>query len=97
MVVYVNSERTHFGFILNQKCYQDFNETILETLSMSEKALTLYRIGFFGAVHGWGEGGRQKGPPFPKTCLKYPAMMELLNLVQLYLTQRKSKKYMRHV
>ena len=24
--------------------------------------LTLFRMGFFGAAHGWG-GGRQKGPP----------------------------------
>ena len=31
----------HFVFIPNPKCNQDFNETILETLSMSEKALKM--------------------------------------------------------
>ena len=26
-------------------------------------ALTLFRMGFFGAAHGMGGGGGQKGPP----------------------------------
>ena len=34
--------RDHFVFIPNPKCNQDFNETILETLSMSEKASKMY-------------------------------------------------------
>ena len=33
--------RDHFVFIPNPKCNQDFNETILETLSMLEKALKM--------------------------------------------------------
>ena len=37
--------------------------------------LTLFRIGFFGAAHRWGEGV-QKGP-LPKTCHTYPAMTKL--------------------
>ena len=41
VVVYVDGERPLFVFILNSKCNQDFNETILETLSMSEKALKI--------------------------------------------------------
>ena len=41
LVVYVNGERPLFGFIPNSKCNQDFNETILQTLSMSEKALKM--------------------------------------------------------
>ena len=41
LVVYVNGERPIFVFIPNPKCNQDFNETILETLSMSEKALKM--------------------------------------------------------
>ena len=29
--------------------------------------LTLFRMGIFGAAHGWGEEGRrQKSSPFPK-------------------------------
>ena len=40
-MVYVNGERPLFGFIPNSKCNQDFNETILQTLSMSEKALKM--------------------------------------------------------
>ena len=33
--------------------------------------LTLFRMGFFGAAHGWGEA------PFPKICYTYPTMMKL--------------------
>ena len=39
VVVYVDGEKPLFVFIPNPKCNQDFNETILETLSMSEKTL----------------------------------------------------------
>ena len=53
VVVYVNSERTLFVFIPNPKCNQDFNEFILETLSMLEKAWkTLLNI--FGNVNAAG-------------------------------------------
>ena len=41
IVVYVDGERPLFVFIPNPKCNQDFNETILETLSMSEKTLKI--------------------------------------------------------
>ena len=61
MAVYVNSDRTHFGFILNQKCYQDFNETILETLSMSEKALPYTGLAFL-ALFTDGGGGKKVLP-----------------------------------
>ena len=37
--------------------------------------LTLFRMGFFGAAHGW--GGGLFGPPLPKICHKYPTMMKL--------------------
>ena len=37
----MDGERSFFFFIPNPKCNQDFNETILETLSMSEKALKI--------------------------------------------------------
>ena len=36
--------------------------------------LTLFRMGFFGAAHGW-EGGQKD--PLPKICHTYPTMMKL--------------------
>ena len=41
MVVYVDDERPLFDFIPNPKCDQDFNESISETFSISEKALKI--------------------------------------------------------
>ena len=38
-------------------------------------SLTLFRMGFFGAAHGWGGGGK-KGP-LPKICHTFPAVMKL--------------------
>ena len=37
--------------------------------------LTLFRIGFFGAVHRGG-GGPPKKAPLPKICQTYPTMMK---------------------
>ena len=49
----MDGKRPLFVFIPNPKCNQDFNETILGTLSMSEKALkTLLNI--FGNVNAAG-------------------------------------------
>ena len=50
--------------------------------------LTLCRMGFFGAPHGWGEA---KKSPLPKICHTYPAMMKLF-LVIPYL-RKTPKKY----
>ena len=33
-------------------------------------------MGIFGAAHGWGEGGGQKGHPLPKICHTYPTTMK---------------------
>ena len=52
-MVYVDGERPLFVFILNSKCNQDFNETILGTLSMSEKALKIL-LNIFGNVNATG-------------------------------------------
>ena len=41
LVVYVNRGRPLFAFVSNPKCNQDFNETILKTLSMPEKVLKM--------------------------------------------------------
>ena len=38
------------------------------------RPLTLFRMGFFGAAHGWGEA---KKPPLLKICHTYPTMMKL--------------------
>ena len=39
-------------------------------------ALTLFRMGFFGSAHGWGE--EQIGPPsLPKIYHTYPTIMKL--------------------
>ena len=37
--------------------------------------LTLFRMGFFGAAHGW--GGEPKSPPPSKICHTYPTMIKL--------------------
>ena len=52
--------------------------------------LTLFRIGFFEAVHGW---GNQKGP-LPKIYHTYPTMMKLGTVIP-YL--KKIQKHMNHV
>ena len=41
VVVYVDGELTLFAFISNQSCNRNFNETVLETLSMTENVLKL--------------------------------------------------------
>ena len=42
----------------------------------SSKSLTLFRMGIFGAGHGWG-GGSTKRRPLLKICHRYPTMMKL--------------------
>ena len=37
--------------------------------------LSLFKMGIFGAAHGW--GGSEKGPSIPKICQTYPTMMKL--------------------
>ena len=39
--------------------------------------LTLFRMGFFGAAHGWGGGGGGKNVPLPKICHTYPTITKL--------------------
>ena len=34
----------------------------LKHLRLIPNILTLFRVGFFGAAHGWGGEGEQKGP-----------------------------------
>ena len=49
----MDSERLLFVFIPNTKCNQDFNETILETLSKSEKFLKIV-LNIFGNANAAG-------------------------------------------
>ena len=39
------------------------------------KKYSLFRMGIFGAAHGWRESKRP--PPLPKSCHTYPTMMRL--------------------
>ena len=56
-------------------------------------ALTLFRMGFFGPAHGWGEEQIAAPPPPPKKKnISYNH-----ETCQLYLTQSNSKKYMNRV
>ena len=50
-------------FLLRHACFGEFT-------------LILFRVGFFGAAHGWGRG-RAKKAPLPKICHTYPIMMKL--------------------
>ena len=53
LVEYVDNGRPLFVFIPNPKCNHDSNETILDTLSMSGKALKML-LNFFGNVNAAG-------------------------------------------
>ena len=46
--------------------------------------LTLFRMGIFGAAHGWVKGGGAFWPLLPKICDTYPTMMKLGTVI-LYL------------
>ena len=49
-----------------------FSSAIIPTLF--KITLTLFRMGIFGAAHGWGVC---KKVPFPKICHTYPTMLKL--------------------
>ena len=40
---------------------------------LCDEFLTLFRMGIFGAAHGWGS----KKAPLPKICQRYPTMIKL--------------------
>ena len=69
----VNTQVFHLTNALNQKnqqplktiCWYVTNQFLLKTL-------TLFRMGFFGAAHGWSSPPRQK-----KICHTYPTTMKL--------------------
>ena len=51
-------------------------------------------MGFFGAGHGWGGGGRGKKAPLSKTCHTYPTIIKPGKVIP-YL--KKKKLYINHV
>ena len=59
---------------------------------VKESMLALFRMGFFGAAHGWGGGAKR--PPSLKSVTH---ILQWWNLAQLCLTQGRSEKYMNHV
>ena len=57
--------------------------------------LNLFKMGLSGDAHGWGveEGGAEKLP-----SLKFVThILQQQNLAQLYLSQKRSKKYLNQV
>ena len=74
--IYLIKQSTEYARILNVSDAVHIKVTtnywaVIETRDV----LTLFRMGFFGATHGWGEG--PKRPSLPKICHTYPAMMKL--------------------
>ena len=59
-------------------------------LNNNPPVLTLFRMGFFGAAHGW--GGKK-----PPRLIPVAHILKWWNLAQLYLTKRRSENYMDHV
>ena len=56
-----------------QTCIPAFPTGLVKTSSELLAQLTLFRIGFAGAAHGWGA----KKDPLPKICHTYPTIMKL--------------------
>ena len=53
---------------------KEFHSCLFKEKQLQYAFLVLFRIGLFGAAHGWGE---QKGPPIPNICHTYPTKMKL--------------------
>ena len=56
-------------------------------------SLTLFRMSFFEAPHGW-VGGKKGPPPLSKSCHTYPTMMKLGTVIPY---PKKIQKYINHV
>ena len=57
----------------NEKLCKKLKKVICHELA--EWFLTLFRMGIFGAAHGWGP--ERPLPPLPKICHTYPSMVKL--------------------
>ena len=68
-------------------------ETLFQLLSKKVAVLDLFRMGLFGAAHGWGGEG-----PLPKICQTYPTIMKLGTLIPyLKKMQKMYKSYDTHL
>ena len=82
----VKNEITRQIYILGDKAEHNRKVSLI--------SLTLFRMGFFWATHGWGGEGDTKKPPSLKICHTNPTMMKLGTVIP-YL--RRSKIYINHV
>ena len=57
----------------NEKLCKKLTKVICHELA--EWFLSLFRMGIFGAAHGWGP--KRPLPPLPKICHTYPSMVKL--------------------
>ena len=82
--------------VMYQNCMCFFYLTVFLSYSAVifyiESFGSIIRMCFFGAVHGWGDGGKK--PPFLKSITH---ILQWWNLAQLYLTKWRSKKCINHV
>ena len=85
--------------ILSQLCSRDSRYSEYVPRSQYTKILhvsgilTLFRMGFFGAAQEWERGGGK----YPSSLKSVTHILQWWKLAQLYLTQRRSKKYINHV
>ena len=59
----------------NSHIYVTFMECLVTKYHGFTTFFTLFRMGIFGAAHGW--WGQKALPPHPKICRRYPTMMKL--------------------
>ena len=59
--------------------------TLISFQNAVQRNVTLFRMGIFGAAHGWGGRG-QKGPPFLESVTH---ILQWWNLAQLYFARSK--------
>ena len=60
--------KNHPCFLKQDKNYvrMEIRSTTFLAIAIAITALTLFKVGFFGAAHGWGGGAFW--PPLPKIC-----------------------------
>ena len=65
-----------------------------KSIILMSMRLTLFRMGIFGAAHGWGE---QKSPlPLPKICRTYHAMVKLGTVIPYIKKIKKNMNLVTH-
>ena len=59
------------------KCCIQVLKIIYQIVVLLDELSALFRMGFFGAAHGWGGEAKRPPPPIPKVCYSYLTMMKL--------------------